>query len=94
MNDYVYKILPDGIHTLIIDSIISWDNPKEQYNESDVDADSLQDPTPPKILSSILESKRQQDGNNYTYEVDQYQFTVDYSRKYYYFIYIRIILFI
>ncbi|XP_044006022.1 adenylate cyclase type 10-like [Aphidius gifuensis] len=79
LNDYVYKILPDGIHTLIIDSIISWDNPKEQY--SDIDADSLQDTTPPKILSSILESKRQQDGNNYTYEIDQYQFTVDYSLR-------------
>lgn len=81
-NDYIFKTLADGVHTLIIDSVTAWDHPKGRYNNSDLDPDTSNDNSiilSPKISSPDI-SRHHQISSYFPYsEMDQ--FTVDYSRE-------------
>lgn len=77
-NDYVFKILPDGVHTLILASATTWEQPKEQYEGDNFN-------TPPGSTSNLF--SRDSDAtftNNFGMAMtkDGHHSSVDYSRKY------------
>lgn len=91
-SEYVFKILPDGVHTLILSCNIMWDQGKGRYDESEpgINTDPNTDGNSEKLFPKLSVLEHIGPDTLRTFKRDESkmrdlssQFNTDYSRKFY-----------